>query len=208
MSSSTVVCETLNRQRGERIVRAWLESGAGVHQCQFNTAFSRVVPSPETVSSAETFLVQYQSLFPVPLELEPLIESRLPYIDVSSFEEMAMTGENYFVAVATGNDGRVGWWKRGERETTASTPTVCLWYSSTATPGDVIRGFYHACVLRWELEQRGGHIVKEECRKAEQQAREFVGSTAGQFIENLDEAGWSVDDEFLGEAGRRIEIIR
>ncbi|KAJ3339336.1 hypothetical protein HDU93_008341 [Gonapodya sp. JEL0774] len=206
MSSRTVVCETLNIQRGERIVRAWLQRGEGKGCPPFTilkTSTNRVVPTPHEVSCVETFLTRYHSTFAVPLDLEPLLEHRLHTVKSDSLTA-ALSVEatcRYLVLVAQG-PRQASWGSLGNLSTHSSGDVVCLWYSPTASAPDHIRGFYHACVLRYVLEQKHGTTLQV----SEQIAAAFVDKTAGAFLDSLEQQGWSVDYEFLAEAGRRVEV--
>ncbi|CAG8568873.1 23511_t:CDS:2, partial [Dentiscutata erythropus] len=101
------------------------------------------IPTPQTISSQEIFVGFYRSSFDVPLVIEPALH-RYTSQEYASNLLTSLThkgfihSEEYYILHAPNRSS-------GNRQ------HVVLWFSQNAKSKDIIKGFYHACAIRYLL---------------------------------------------------------
>ncbi|RUO96724.1 vitamin B6 photo-protection and homoeostasis-domain-containing protein [Jimgerdemannia flammicorona] len=156
------------------------------------------IPTPEFVSANEQFATQYRSPFAVPIAIEPPI---VAYANEPALRRALEHGGEYFIVPVLGEAMLPSSWNPFRPHRIRGTH-VALWFSERAGPQDVLRGFYHATMVRHEIE-----CAREDERWAEEivvRTRGVVEGTFGGLAEEMERRGWEMDCAFLtdGDGGR------
>lgn len=218
MSNIAVILKTLNGQRADLLIQGYLDACERAAQGSFQSlcdetasTWSRPeVLSPGQVSEKEVFIVRSQSACRVPLCLEPSLDDILritPESDVTSLfcqipPSSSSTRSQSYLLLPGHFKPRRFWLKGVVPDPSKSTVSVGLWFLEEATEIDVVRGFFHAGVLRKLIEQRGSFDVEEDFETTQR----FVDAHFPHFQSSLVRAGWHLEHHFLAEDQARVRI--
>ncbi|KAL1923666.1 uncharacterized protein VTP21DRAFT_8646 [Calcarisporiella thermophila] len=180
-SSLHVITPTLNIPRTEIIFHRVLSQ---IFDERLNNPkeVARAVLTPVEVAKRECFVKRYKTPF------SRIVKIQSPLNEVPNSEELICAirqenleqNEKYYLLL--------------------SNQAVRLWFTDDATSLDIIKGFYHSCVLRFAKEK----IEGEEAIAAHR----WVNETFPPLIRELVARGWDVESLFLIENDRgslRIE---
>ncbi|CAG8551907.1 7910_t:CDS:2 [Ambispora gerdemannii] len=230
-SNTYVTSSTLNIQRTEMILYPFFKEILDdvLHKKKnlslSNEFLNDVIPTPKEISLRETFVRKYRSIFRVPLVMEPTLQNyvRDEYADAlkSALQhERFLHSEEYFILHVPEHH------LFEQFHTPSYSPTsktssqdriflpehkqhIALWYSVNAKPIDLIKGFYHACALRYVIEHdntiqfddrerilvaiRNTHMVVE---------KSWVG-----LLNELIDKKWDIEHLFLTETNDHRLIV-
>ncbi|KAJ3296477.1 hypothetical protein HK104_001570 [Borealophlyctis nickersoniae] len=220
-ANGAVVTRTVNLERGELLLREYVRvvvdgkvgrkgaPSSSLTPASWNDgAPSPFLPPPERVSDEEQFIFPYHSIFSVPLALEPYMAPCLPSLPPTRVSEFLSgnslgpggSGEHYrLLVVKKRPKSRLGL-KKGD-----PVWTVCLWFLQDAKSEDILKGFYHSCVLRDMIERRPISSVEEGMERV-QEGYAIVGETVGELMSSMEEKEWDVDHTYLGYRNARIVV--
>ncbi|KAI8817291.1 vitamin B6 photo-protection and homoeostasis-domain-containing protein [Fimicolochytrium jonesii] len=139
--------------------------------------------------------------------------------------EAQIPSENYRLLIAPGPASRArsyiprilhSLWKPNENGTGTRTTKegipdvhVCCWYTEHATAEDILKGFYHACVVRALVAQEPQPRDVDTIQGYDGvvvEAYQFVEETFEDFMASLKGAGWDVGFTHLGDRNARLRI--
>lgn len=213
-ANEAVVTRTINLERCELIMHDRIR-----HLVSKESAGLPPLPTPESISAQEHFIYKYRSVFSIPLALEPSLHRRLTAMSTPSAWQSFLSGatlgsggdkEQYRVLIAP-SKASVASWKRFLPFLSAPTSPigthVCCWYTEQAKSADILKGFYHACVVRVLCEARND-MTEEERTSVVSEAYRIVEKSSENLMEELPRGGWDISHTHLGDRNARIALIR
>ncbi|KND00919.1 uncharacterized protein SPPG_04019 [Spizellomyces punctatus DAOM BR117] len=212
-ANEAVVTRSINLERCELIMHDRVRHALNGHD-----APPPRLPTPEHISAQEHFIFPYRSIFSTPLSLEPSLQRRLNSLSSplnwQAFLSGSMFGspghkEEYRVLIVPGPTGGKKqhsiWTRFTSTAPSNSGVHVCCWYTENAKSEDMLKGFYHACVLRMLCESRTD--MSEETRMhLVRQGYEVVERSFGDLMESLRAEGWELSHTHLGDRNARIDV--
>ncbi|KAJ3187827.1 hypothetical protein HDU85_006220 [Gaertneriomyces sp. JEL0708] len=224
-ANEAFITRTINLERAEllfadcarRLASEYCRNPHATAQQQYLKHIS--VPSPAEVSSREQFIFRYRSVFAVPIALEPSLPRRLESIQQHTWNQF-VTGEIFGPGRST-ERYRLLMIPAGKMDTSDSwktvlaprkvphDPHVCCWFTVDATTEDILKGFYHACILRALLEQASKsdpELTEERAVRYIQATYNIAGSTFDEVVQALRRSGWFIDHTHLGDRNARLRI--
>ncbi|CAE8613216.1 unnamed protein product [Polarella glacialis] len=192
-----VQMSTLNQQRAELVFHRAVEEICSLQRHGLGPEASPglLLPDLKEVQDQEVFVRRYFSVLPGILEVNPPIGASYLLLKPVA----GIRGSTHLLGVDK---------NKPARSTDAlGVPTVALWYSISASPPEVIRGFFQASLLRWLLFQ-ASQAGKQNCQMAELHAssEELVHSWWPTVSARLAAQGWRTDVVFLDVKEQRITI--
>lgn len=192
---------SLNVPRAEMILASVLMS----EPLNIEKNIRAAVPTPEEVSNREVFATPYRSPFSIPIAMEPAVRAYMsdPVARMRLAKELE-NGSGYFLVPVVTRDAKSGF--PNPLETTPTRAThVALWFAEGAAPRDVLKGFYHAAMVRREMEGRVGE--GEGCvDEVTERTKRMVEKTFEELENEMEKKGWEMDCAFLtdGDTGRLV----
>lgn len=188
-ASNLVQMPTLNIQRAELTFQQVV---ADIVKLKDNTALLTMLslPDPAQVRSLEVFVSPYRSVIAdVSLSVNPLMKQVVPTAGYTLLLPAAgLQSQPYTFAVRPSTDGRY--------------TDMAMWFHEGVRPPDVIRGFFHSCLLRAMLAH--GDCGAQELHS---QTERMTKAWWPKVESSLEAAGWRCDVAFLDSAERRINIV-
>ncbi|KAJ3055606.1 hypothetical protein HK097_010030 [Rhizophlyctis rosea] len=187
-ANQAVITRTINLERGELLFHQILKD-----------SFKSPLPSPTSIAESEHFITPFKSPFGVPIALEPSLARRLEHIPPDFAHAFFTNGyispkarkEQYRILITT--DAKTG-------------VKLNMWYTEPATSKDMLKGFFHACLVRKRLEmegqvdfERGLQVVRAGYEVAEGRFEELVAG--------MERVGWDLGHTHLGDRNRRIAVL-
>lgn len=173
-----VQINTLNLQRGERLIASMLDGGSPL--------------SPAQVAAEEVFVRPYVSEFTVPLLLDLPLASLGKMCGDTLKDTMEQRhycqAERYYLAVVRDRAGKEG------------SPSVALWFDDRASSHDQVAGFTHACALRRRL---GESAWAGDDAGA---IRATHVDTAGKAAAEIEAAGWNLQTVALSNTAAPVFV--
>ncbi|KAI9095854.1 vitamin B6 photo-protection and homoeostasis-domain-containing protein [Phlyctochytrium arcticum] len=224
-ANEAVVTRSFNLERSESLfydrVHALVRNRASK---PFATVALPALPNPETVSGQEHFIFKHISPFSTPLALEPLLQRRLHALSTRSAWADFLAGtlmgkggekENYRVlispTVTTVPKKRImSLFSAGASKRAASPIHVCCWFTPAATPLDLLKGFYHASIVRALCAVHANdELATDEAKRVElvQIAYDLVEDTFDDVVAELTALGWEVGHTHLGDLNARLDVV-
>ncbi|RIA99302.1 vitamin B6 photo-protection and homoeostasis-domain-containing protein [Glomus cerebriforme] len=215
-SSLYVTTNTLNIPRAEMIIYGLLNQLGGVTRTlpKINCDFENLIPSPKEISSEETFVGRYHSPFYVPLEIEPALyhyasKKHAHDLHVALKQKGFLHPEEYFILHVPTHHlfGNL----RKRRHSVRHHPHrhllldnrqhLSLWFSQKADTRDMIKGFCHACVIRYVLEYADPSMTedREQVLNIVRDTHTFVEDVFENFINTLMSKEWEIGHLFFIE---------
>ncbi|CAG8553959.1 34577_t:CDS:2 [Gigaspora margarita] len=151
------------------------------------------IPTPKNISSREIFISFYRSSFDVPLVIEPVLhhytsQEYASNLLTSLTHKGFIHSEEYYIFHAPNR-------RSGNKQ------HVALWFSQNAKPKDMIKGFYHACAIRYLLK---GHDFFGSDKDYEdfilniiKNSHEWVEDSFEDFLKVLIKKNWEIEHTFL-----------
>ncbi|KAG9304803.1 hypothetical protein G9A89_016833 [Geosiphon pyriformis] len=227
-SNLYVTSSTLNIQRTELILdyllrKRYLETGLdGLISNSKGTSISQLVPSPREISRSETFVKRYHSLFQIPLVMEPTLHyyvSKEYLEDLRSglLQEGFLHPEQYFILYIPEHhlfekiqSSQPSFSKLlKEIENPGHKRHVALLFSNKATTKDIIKGFLHACIIRYILEHDKSipYDDRKKVIEAIQKTHQNVNHSFDNLLEGLVAKGWDIEHLYLTEKDDERRLI-
>lgn len=220
-----------------------------------------LIATPKDISTRETFVMKYHSPFKIPLLIEPALDNYIisggqrQKLRKNDWETNLhcclkqigfLCPEEYFIflcpptTITSANTIT-------DTTTTHTSPFyirqskrceqnhVAIWFSQNAKSKDIIKGFYHACVIRYMLEKReerfvidlaspsgdppgdsnsrknhnhydhNNHYHYDVVSSIVRKSHEWVNNSFDPFINGLEEKKWDVEHHFL--VNNRDDVI-
>ncbi|CAG8471382.1 9967_t:CDS:2 [Racocetra fulgida] len=204
-SNLYVTTNTLNVPRAEMILYGILrqfDERANI-SLPDKGVIKNLIPTPKNISSREIFVGYYHSLFNIPLVIEPALHhyTSQEYTNnllTSLTHKGFIHSEEYFILHAPNRS-------LGNKQ------HVVLWFSQNAKSKDMIKGFYHACVIRYLLE--GYDLFKLDKDYNDfifnimKISHEWVEDSFEVFLKVLVKKNWEIEHTFLTDKNdHRISI--
>jgi len=188
-ASNLVQMSTLNIQRAELTFQ---QAVADIVKLEANTTLVTVLPLPDPfeVRSLEVFVSPYRSVIAdVSLIVNPLMKQLVPTAGYTLLVPSGgLQSQPYTFAVKP---------ITGERHT-----CIAMWFHEGVRPPEVIRGFFHSCLLRAMLAS-GDYSAQELHGQTELMTKAWWPKVEVA----MEAAGWRRDVAFLDAAERRITIL-
>ncbi|KAG9300399.1 hypothetical protein G9A89_010023 [Geosiphon pyriformis] len=169
-------------------------------------SISSLIPTPRNISSRETFVRPYHSLFKIPIVIEPSLHHyHSPTYNKNLFWALEQKGfchnEEYFILYVPKhhNLGRkkISW---GSIKLPISQQHVALWFSQKAQPKDLIKGFAHACIVRYKLEVDLKMPSESDCvLKIINSTHPWVDELTEGLFTDLVRKNWDIEYLYLAE---------
>jgi hypothetical protein len=206
-SNLYVTTPTLNIPRAEMIIHTILHDVVASERLPYVREFSmdNKVLTPEEISQRESFVGRYISPFDIPLAVEPSLHNYSSPMYAAKLGD-ALTHANfihkekYFILPCIGNLTTT------RRKYNAH---VALWFTDNANTRDLIKGFYHACVLRhlwWKSEIMQKMNDEQYCYLINY-THGWVNVTFDNFLGELNRKGWDTECIFFVEKDDNRLII-
>lgn len=171
-----------------------------------DAALDSYVLSPSEVSIQERFLFPARSDGgQAPLICEPSLDSALrlltPDETKALYQQLTDPRRPYLLHCGPLRKAR---FSTDVAATTAGQQiSVVLWIKQGASATDIIKGYFHATLLRRVAErQEGGHpgLLPADT------AGDLVDALFPKFLDSLGQKGWSLEHHFLAEDNARVSI--
>lgn len=176
----------------------------------FPTVLDSATLSPEEVSSQERFLLLSSNpLSSVPLLCEPSLDAALrlstPTEATALYRQLVDPGRPYVVLYGSLRKARFS----GEL-VSGGKGSVLLWIKEDATPVDVIKGYFHAALIRKLADQPQLDETKARSPRSDLNlaTTRLVDELFPIFRDSLRRKGWTLDHHFLAEDNSRINLIK
>ncbi|CAG8609907.1 1194_t:CDS:2, partial [Paraglomus brasilianum] len=202
-SNLYVTTPTLNIPRAELIIHTVLHN-LTVSEKLLNVKGAspdNQVPTPKKISQKESFVGKYISPFDIPLLVEPSIHHYTSPMYADELhnaldQTQFIHKEEYFILPHTGHSK-------------LRKAHVVLWFTDNASTRDFIKGFYHACVLRYCLGE--SKLIPEmndrRLHNLITNTHDWVNVTFDSFFGELDRQGWDTECIFFVERdGNRLIV--
>ncbi|KAJ3119191.1 hypothetical protein HK098_005688 [Nowakowskiella sp. JEL0407] len=202
MANLRVATRSIDVQRGEKVLEKvvvrLVDKSKDVTKIS-KAQLAALMPSPENLAPHERFVLPYRSEFKTSLNIEPPIEKVLGHLtleEVDSFLQPVQK-ENYRILIASKNYVSSSWGNKSGRNGRC----VNLWFTENSTSRDLVKGFYHACILRELLtlgEENGGYL---------ELSNKIVDRSFDDVWEIMKEKGWDVAHSHIAARNARIRWV-
>ncbi|KAJ1971645.1 hypothetical protein H4R35_005140 [Dimargaris xerosporica] len=226
----SIISQSLNVQRAELVLYHWLQHILPGTQVDWTTPFTiprsfvakAALLTPHEVATQERFVRRPLSPWRhgSALELEPSVyriahgTRRKSYRGLLALEA-CLTNQNfahseqYVLYPCTAIIRGLRIWELGSTPAPLR-PILCLWYRETATPHDILRGFYHGCIVRHLLGQnaKAGSTADDVAwRELMAWSHGMACQTYSLLLQGLHALGWRTDVSFILRPHGRISLI-
>ncbi|CAG8441095.1 12658_t:CDS:2 [Ambispora leptoticha] len=240
-SNTYVTNSTLNIQRTEMILYPFVKeilkdnvlhkNEQGTNQSNekrqeplSSELLKNIIPSPKEISLRETFVRKYNSVFRVPLVMEPTLQhyARDEYADAlkSAIQhEGFLHPEEYFILHVPEHHLFEKFYTPPQSPSKSffrprillpgHKQHITLWYSVNAKSIDVIKGFFHACALRYAIEHDDmiPFDEREKILMAIRSTHRIVEKSWAGLLNGLVYKRWDIENLFLAETNDHRLIV-
>ncbi|CAG8620444.1 12781_t:CDS:2 [Cetraspora pellucida] len=194
-SNLYVTTNTLNVPRAEMILYGILKSldERSNLSLPHNNVIKDLIPTPKNISSREIFVGYYHSSFKIPLVIEPALhhytsQEYTNNLITSLTHKGFIHSEEYFILHTPNRNS-------GNKQ------HVVLWFSQNAKSKDMIKGFYHACAVRYLLEGHDLFKLDKDYNdfifNIMKISHEWVENSFEIFLKVLVKKNWEIEHTFL-----------
>ncbi|KAJ1547914.1 hypothetical protein HK096_009160 [Nowakowskiella sp. JEL0078] len=174
--------------------------GGGVKNGQLD--YVKLIPSPEDIAPFEKFVLPFKSCYQVPLFLDPKLEPVLEKLIPDQISEFLVPGD------ADADEYRIlavpGSWMQSKK-CKGSKNIVCVWYTDKATSKDVLKGFYHSCILRSKLVNEDS-VTFELSKNLVDETKKIVDRDFEEIWSISVDKAWDLNHLHISSNGSRIRI--
>ena len=176
-ANMAVITRTLNPERMEWALYDFIQ-----HHVSHKTLEFKLLKTPDQVASKESFVWNSSKIFSIPLKLEPELSNAFSINDISSLDldYLRKYNQHHYCIYTNGSSH------------------VSLWYLKDVTNEQVIKGFYHACLIRFLLSKG---IDKE---LAFEQSHEMIQNV--EIDQELSRVGWEIHNSHIHDKQKHVEF--
>jgi hypothetical protein len=205
-SSLYVTTKTLNIPRAEVMIYDLLNQLGGASKTLPNN-IRDLVPSPRKISSEEVFVRRYHSPFDIPLEIEPALhhyDSKRYAHDLHAAlkQEGFLHPEEYFILHVPYHHM---FGKKHPHHHHIRLPGnrqhLSIWFSQKADTRDMIKGFCHACAIRYTLKYVDSATSenRDQVLNIIRDAHTLIENSFEGIFNALESKGWETEHVFFSE---------
>ncbi|CAG8590980.1 5424_t:CDS:2 [Funneliformis caledonium] len=216
-SSLYVTTRTLNIPRAEMILYRLLNQLGGETRTlsRIKCDLRDLVPSPKEISAEEIFVKRYYSPYEIPLVIEPALHhytSKKYARDLHAAlkQEGFLHSEEYFILHVPYHHLFGGLRKKRQLvqqnhhhhiHFPGNRQHLTLWFSQKANTMDLIKGFYHACTIRYALEYFDSATSEDRNHVLNiiQDTHALVEDSFTDLINTLESKEWEIEHLFFTE---------
>ncbi|KAL1920349.1 uncharacterized protein VTP21DRAFT_1495 [Calcarisporiella thermophila] len=180
-SSLYVITPTLNITRAELVFWQVLTHFSPTKRVLNAKEMEQIIPEPREIAMTEPFIKSFRTPFPVPIRVQPPLDITPSVSELTSIllQQTFSEPEHYYIH--------------------STSHEVRIWYDDHASSSDLVKGFFHACVIRvWGC--------RNNCEEQMKELHRWVNSVYPMIEHGLVVRKWDLYTLFLieNEQGRLL----